>query len=501
MLQPKAYRDDCAELVDPSTGWFGTIGHHFTAFDFAKLSAQQTARAGSSNIDDGDCFGFLSHGDVAFRQAWLSEYGSEYPDFAKVATGEECLSVQDCSAQALRLKHVNWWQGNETLKTLVDHVTSTTPEVLVSDAALAESLQDYSRYLYASLNIATALAPGAAIDLCWHTHQTNPVRYAADMRRLSEKFGKTVFMDHVPCGEENPPQPEWMYASMKAWQDLFGPSAQLPRGVGAMNDSGCCCCSAPDPEPETPAQRARAEMELEQAKAAKRQEMTRILGLPPDQLDAEAMAKFKRDYAEGCLVIAVWLLVLGVIFVNGNDFFRWMSGVLLCLVGSAGVCTLGVCPIRQLVSGSMKAELREDYLSGDHVYPQSYKPYPNGITEDPLRIDIDSAVSFVRANDRWEVVEKAELRAARALDSHVIGELERGEIIENLETRHDGDIVRIRCDRGWTSVTSRSGDTLLRPMPMQQSAEVSTDNPINGSLRVPGSESNSLGATGVTYDV
>lgn len=65
-------------------------------------------------------------------------------------------------AEIMRLKHVNSWQGNETLKTLVDHVTSTISEVLVSDAALAESLQDYGRYLYASLSIATALAPGAS---------------------------------------------------------------------------------------------------------------------------------------------------------------------------------------------------------------------------------------------------------------------------------------------------------------------------------------------------
>lgn len=117
-----------------------------------------------------------------------------------------------------------------------------------------------------------------------------------------------------------------------------------------------------------------------------------------------------------------------------------------------------------------------------------------------LRDDIESAVSFVRSNDRWEVVKKALLRADRALDSHAIGELERGEIIENLETGHDGDIVRIRCDRGWISVISRSGNALLRPV--KQSAEgVSTDNPINGSLGVAGSERNSMETTGAVYDV
>ena len=102
---------------------------------------------------------------------------------------------------------------------------------------------------------------------------------------------------------------------------------------------------------------------------------------------------------------------------------------------------------------------------------------------------------LLRPVNHWEVVKKALLKADRALDSHVIGELERGEIIENLETGHDGDIVRIRCDRGWTSVTSRSGNELLRPV--KQSAEgLSTDYPINESL-MTGSKSISMSATGV----
>ena len=99
-------------------------------------------------------------------------------------------------------------------------------------------------------------------------------------------------------------------------------SAQLPRGVGAMNDSGCCCCcSSPDPVPVTPEERARAAMQLEQAKAAKRQEMTRIARLPPDQLQAETKAHLAQERVEACLGVAACLLVLGAIFAVGDSFF------------------------------------------------------------------------------------------------------------------------------------------------------------------------------------
>jgi hypothetical protein len=82
---------------------------------------------------------------------------------------------------------------------------------------LADSLLDYRRYLYASSQVSAELSPGPAIDLVWHTHQCNPTQYAADLSRNGMKF-----IDHMPCGEANPPDPQWTLNSKKAWKKLFG---------------------------------------------------------------------------------------------------------------------------------------------------------------------------------------------------------------------------------------------------------------------------------------
>ena len=63
----------------------------------------------------------------------------------------------------------------------------------------------------------------------------------------------------------------------------------------------------------------------------------------------------------------------------------------------------------------------------------------------------------------WRVVKKAVLRREAAFDSPIVDELQRGEVIQQLETRQVGASTRIRCERGWTSVAARSGNTLLEP--------------------------------------
>ena len=287
--------------MDPSTGWFGTVSHQFNAADLAKLATVQTN--GAPDKPPHDIFDFLSQGDAAFREAWLSEYHSEYPALADLGSHDESL---------LHFNHVDWWKGNDTLEVLVDHVPKNTPEILGSASALAESLQDYQRYLYAALNISEELAPGSAIDLCWHTHQTNPVKYAAHMRRLSDRRPE-FFLDHIPCGKENPPQLKWMDASLAAWKELYGTDAQLPRGVGARNDIECCCCctmSAPSPAPKplTP-----AEIEAQRQRRQRQQhdlqlEAERIQGLTPDQQQREIKALKRHHYVRAVLDSSVMLI-------------------------------------------------------------------------------------------------------------------------------------------------------------------------------------------------
>jgi hypothetical protein len=68
------------------------------------------------------------------------------------------------------------------------------------------------------------------------------------------------------------------------------------------------------------------------------------------------------------------------------------------------------------------------------------------------------------------VVKTAVLRSDVALDSPQVGELQRGDVIDVLETRElqvsaaDGVpmvMVRVRCAAGWTSVMSRAGNRML----------------------------------------
>ena len=261
----------------------------------------------------------------------------------------------------------------------------------------------------------------------------------------------------------------------------------------------------------------------EEDKAAKRQELMRRAALPQDQLESETKAYSLQMCRAGAGPSVGCLLVLGAIFANGGLLSRIASGVVVCFVVWVNVSWAKSALLSD-------GNARRDYLTGRSIHPVGYDPYPNGLIHVPgdvdrsasadllcasydvdrpptcmesavrfaqlqdtaegmLFADFENAVRFARSNDRWEVAKTAALRTECALDSRVVGQLERGEIIENLETAHDGGIVCIRCDGGWTSVTSKSGNTLLRPViqsgvVVAHSAEVALiDNPtcINGS--------------------
>ena len=48
-------------------------------------------------------------------------------------------------------EHVDWWMGNDTLRTLREELRAKAPELLAAaPAALAETLLDYRRLLFAA---------------------------------------------------------------------------------------------------------------------------------------------------------------------------------------------------------------------------------------------------------------------------------------------------------------------------------------------------------------
>ena len=61
----------------------------------------------------------------------------------------------------------------------------------------------------------------------------------------------------------------------------------------------------------------------------------------------------------------------------------------------------------------------------------------------------------------WRVVARAVIRVGSARDSDKAGILEIGEIIKVLEQRRVDGAVRVRFDRGWTSIKTSSGGRLL----------------------------------------
>ena len=76
--------------------------------------------------------------------------------------------------------------GNDSLRTLRSEVLCKAADVGAGDdRALSESLVDYRRFLFAAARVGDArqrLAPGAAVDLVWHAHQTNPLQYVCETK-------------------------------------------------------------------------------------------------------------------------------------------------------------------------------------------------------------------------------------------------------------------------------------------------------------------------------
>jgi hypothetical protein len=73
----------------------------------------------------------------------------------------------------------------------------------------------------------------------------------------------------------------------------------------------------------------------------------------------------------------------------------------------------------------------------------------------------------------YTVVQKAAIKESWDMDSAVLGSADVGEVIEVLESRLlESGQVRVRLTQGWTSITSRAGDTLLEAAPAAADSDV-----------------------------
>ena len=218
MLQPHAYQEDCQALLGR------ILPHSNESFDLI--------------------------GCNRFHSLWKRHTGQAWPSSESLYHEVHCLGYLAKGAHLLSPLKANLWYGLDGLAEILDTVRREAPRLFLQD--LFSTREDYARYLVAGSFAMTAnppaqLAPGCAIDLVWHAHQTNPLRYEATMRRLP------AFLDHTPCGKLNPPELQWGTNTVDIWRHLFNRNVDL-RG----HSIGCCCCCGgfpvdnPPPVPRRP---------------------------------------------------------------------------------------------------------------------------------------------------------------------------------------------------------------------------------------------------------
>jgi hypothetical protein len=202
MLQPKAYALDCANIFG------GLLPHNNTV-------------------------PVWEHPSAAFRAWWARFAGDTYPAF----------SVR-LDRPGLR---VDWWKGLDSSSVLYGDMIAK--HAAFSDDDGTDALTQYKRFVMAMDTAITSgrssvmLGPGTLLDFVWHAHQCDPVAYGDFNSRREQVLG-TPFFDHEPCGELNPPDPQWLVNTHALWAELF-PGVDPPVTV---TDAGRCC-AAPTPIP------------------------------------------------------------------------------------------------------------------------------------------------------------------------------------------------------------------------------------------------------------
>eukprot|EP00937_MAST-01D_sp_MAST-1D-sp2_P004297 g4297.t1 len=192
MLQPKLYAQDCQDI-------FGEVLPHDNAQPVAEMPSAD------------------------FRAWWTRFAGADYPAFG---------------AQLRRPSlRVDWWKGLDSSSVLYKDMVEKFPSLVFSDADGVDALAQYKRLVVA---VDTAHAngrslqagPGTMVDFVWHAHQCSPLAYGEFNRERERALG-VPFFDHEPCGELNPPDPQWLVNTREAWAEMFPGHAciECPQGM------------------------------------------------------------------------------------------------------------------------------------------------------------------------------------------------------------------------------------------------------------------------------
>jgi hypothetical protein len=213
MLQPLEYRDDCKELLGR------VLPHDNSTFDL--------------------------QGCEQFHALWNKVTGQRWPSADVLAEeAREARSGTSLEKVEATLDHplrANFWKGYDGLEAILDSVRVDAPSVVDAKDECETTRANYARYVTAaSFAPNIAMAPGCAMDLVWHAHQTNPQGYQRAMDSLPR------FLNHNPCGKLNPPCEQWERDSQRVWRALYG------RGIDLPGQSIGCCCTPMDERPTSP---------------------------------------------------------------------------------------------------------------------------------------------------------------------------------------------------------------------------------------------------------
>lgn len=186
----------------------------------------------------------------AYQRDCLSAFGrvvpheNHAPRFADGAEGAEAEAAWSAHEPAAAFVAVEWFRAFDGLQQIAAEVAAKAPKIVARDADFIRgAIDNYGKLLSLCLREGSGgseLAPGLILDFTWHSHQTTPLAYNALM---AEAGG---YVDHNPCGEDNPPDIAWTRNTLAAWAEMLEEEVDPEFFPVSVTGGQCCCAWSPE---------------------------------------------------------------------------------------------------------------------------------------------------------------------------------------------------------------------------------------------------------------
>lgn len=253
LLIHRQYPDEARGMLPPRP-----IHHVWLCHQLHPTSYQSDCENFLGRLLDHENGKFCLEGCPKFHRLWKRVSSMPWPSHAELYKEvQDAEGLPEVSSTCGNVITANLWHNYDGLARLFDEVQQEAPNLMKTLAAsskeppscsaklLCDARLEYARFLVAASYAATAnmtVTPSGPVDLVWHTHQTNPKAYQETMKR---EF-PTSPIDHVPCGELNPPPndgKEWLRMTNEIWTKLYGHSVNV-------QGHAIHCCTPMSPRPE-----------------------------------------------------------------------------------------------------------------------------------------------------------------------------------------------------------------------------------------------------------